>query len=60
MYNQKRMKIRCPRCGKPTKVWVTPDSTVLQRFPLWCEKCNESIVDFDGASQRLSRQELTS
>ena len=61
MYNQNRKKIRCPRCGKPTKVWVVPGTTTLQQFPLWCEKCKkESTVDFDGVSQRLSRQELTS
>ncbi len=61
MYNQRRKKIRCPRCGKPTKVWVAPGTTVLQQFPLWCEKCkHESIVDYDGVSQRLVKQELTS
>lgn len=61
MYNQKqKKKIVCPRCGRPTRVQVTPGKTVLRCFPLWCEKCkSESVVDFDGVSQSPTRPEPT-
>ena len=61
MYNKnQRIKIVCPRCGRPTRVMVMPGVTILRRFPLWCEKGKfESVDDFDGVSQNPSRSEPT-
>jgi hypothetical protein len=37
--------VQCPRCGKPTKVKVLPE-TVLQKFPLFCPWCKqETVID---------------
>lgn len=35
--------IRCPKCGKPTKTKVYPE-TGLTRFPLYCTWCKEEII----------------
>lgn len=53
MYNEtKKVKLVCPRCGKPTNVMVIKGRTVLQQFPLWCQKCKqETVVTYDGLSQ---------
>ncbi|WP_407926395.1 MULTISPECIES: cysteine-rich KTR domain-containing protein [Agathobaculum] len=61
VYNHKqKMKIVCPRCGRPTGVMVMPGQTVLRCFPLWCKYCKcESIVSFDGESQRSWSPEPT-
>ncbi len=61
MYNQtKKKKITCPRCGRPTRVMVTPGETVLLRFPLWCDWCKcESVVNFGDESQRPGSPEPT-
>lgn len=61
MYTEnQKVKIMCPRCGRPTRVQVIRGETTLRHFPLWCEKCkSESVVDFDGASQNPLRSEPT-
>lgn len=53
MYNDKRrVKLVCPRCGKPTNVMVIKGCTVLRDFPLWCQKCKtETVVSYDGSSR---------
>lgn len=60
MYNNKsKVKLICPRCNRPTRVMVIPKVTVLERFPLWCEKCRvESVIDYD-VSQKPSSSEPT-
>lgn len=35
----------CPKCGRPTKTKVLPE-TILKRFPLFCPWCKkEQIID---------------
>nr|WP_295947874.1 cysteine-rich KTR domain-containing protein [uncultured Agathobaculum sp.] len=53
MYNDnRRVKLVCPRCGKPTNVMVIKGCTVLRDFPLWCQKCKtETVVSYDGSSR---------
>lgn len=37
--------ICCPKCGRPTKTKVLPQ-TRLTQFPLWCPWCKgEHIID---------------
>lgn len=57
--NEHKVKLICPRCNRPTKVMVIAEMTVLERFPLWCEKCRiESVINY-GVSQNPSRSEPT-
>lgn len=52
---QKRIWITCPTCGKRL-IPVFPGTRLIE-FPLLCKICKqESIVDFDGHDQSLSRR----
>lgn len=55
MYNQdKRIKLVCPRCKRPTNVVAIKGRTVLRDFPLFCKFCKcETVIEFDGERQRL-------
>lgn len=50
MYNQdKRIKLVCPRCKRPTNVVAIKGRTVLRDFPLFCKFCKcETVIEFDG------------
>lgn len=55
MYNQdKRTKLVCPRCKRPTNVVVFKGRTVLRDYPLYCKFCKiETVIEYDGERQRL-------
>lgn len=55
VYNQdKRIKLVCPRCKRPTNVVAIKGRTVLRDFPLFCKFCKcETVIEFDGERQRL-------
>lgn len=60
MYNNKsKVRLICPRCNRHTRVMVIKNMTVLERFPLWCDKCKvESVINY-GVSQKPSSSEPT-
>ena len=55
MYNQdKRIKLVCPRCKRPTNVVAIKGRTVLRNFPLFCKfSRTETVITYDGKSQSL-------
>ncbi|MFR5641167.1 MAG: cysteine-rich KTR domain-containing protein [Butyricicoccus sp.] len=55
VYNQdKRIKLVCPRCKRPTNVVAIKGRTVLRNFPLFCKFCRtETVITYDGKSQSL-------
>lgn len=48
--------VRCPLCGKKTRIKVNED-TILLKFPLYCPKCGkEIIIDVMKFEMRLSEE----